>query len=300
MAIGVSALLHCAVISFVKVPPAPLPVQSVSLNIVPETPQNQVTLPPQIVSPPETSTLIQPKETRFRSERDSSTEKETIKRGDGGGAPGPVTPPEPKQSSPSKKAKQPLTLKDAGLIAKYSKPSEQEQRPDDTADREPDIFSRAPGSGAAFYGTRGSPDYLPELPDGDLTLLNTKASQYAVFVRRVATRVFGEMRQSGWDFLRASDIIAISDMATVEITMDLSGNLDSIALTESSGSSRFDGVLREAVRKGAGDKNPPPSAALSDGKIHFVFKSRSWVRPIVTRAGTPSEQRWLLLGTGLK
>lgn len=281
-------------------PPVPLPIEAVSLNIIPEPPQNRVSLPPQIVSPPDTPTLIPPKETRFRSERDSFTEKETIKRGDGGGIPGPVTPPQKQKPISPKKDKQPLTLKDNELLAKYSKPTEQEKRPDDSADRETEVFSRAPGTGAAFHGTLGVPDYLPELPDGDLTLLNTKASQYAVFVRRVATRVFGEMRQAGWDFLRASDIIAISDMATVEIVMDLSGNLDSITLTESSGSSRFDGVLREAVRKGAGDKNPPPSAALSDGKIHFVFKSRSWVRPIVTRAGTPSEQRWLLLGTGLK
>src|SRR5690606_20546577 len=67
-------------------------------------------------------------------------------------------------------------------------------------------FSRPAGSGARFIGASGAPDHLPSLPDGDITLLNTKANQFAVFVRRVATQVFGELRLTGWESLLASDI----------------------------------------------------------------------------------------------
>ena len=53
------------------------------------------------------------------------------------------------------------------------------------------------GTGAKFFGNSGSTDYLPNLPDGDITLLNTKADHFAVFVRRVAARVFAALRSSG-------------------------------------------------------------------------------------------------------
>ena len=39
-------------------------------------------------------------------------------------------------------------------------------------------------------GPRGSADYLPNVRQGDITLLNTKADRFAPFVRRVGMRVF--------------------------------------------------------------------------------------------------------------
>lgn len=317
LTIALSALAHLIVISAIKLPPPAVPPQDIALNFIDPAPQNPVQN--QLVTMPELQDIAPPKDTRYKSEKDSFADKESIKRGDLGGAVGNPQPPTPTnietkaESAPTQKAKspplvkmqptqkKPLLLRDENLLAKFAKKEDKKTSATEEAPAPPSKeFSRAPGSGAAFFGTAGVPDYLPELPDGDLTLLNTKAVQFAVFVQRVAVRVFGEMRQAGWELLRAADIANISEDAIVEATIDKKGNIVSISVKNSSGSSRFDGILREAVRKGIIDRNPPPAAAQDDGNIHFEFHSRSWVRPIITPHGAPSEQRWLLLGTGLR
>lgn len=161
-------------------------------------------------------------------------------------------------------------------------------------------FSRPAGSGARFVGTAGSSDYLPDLPDGDITLLNAKADQYAVFVRRVASQVFSQLRSTGWETLGARDILQIRDYVTVEAVLSPSGVLLGVKLAGSSGNDRFDRSLVEAARKGTRDPNPPAGARAEDGNIHFIFQSKSWVQGAVHgRTGTPFERRWLLLATGL-
>ncbi len=280
----------------------------------------------QIVSPSDIQNNLIPEKQSYLSDTNNQVEKEMLKRGDAGGIPGERAPekavPEikevPKKEASKKETekkeiekkevpqkRQELKLSDQGLLAKYSTNSQANKKQNQDSDQQelsqqPREFSRATGTGAAFFGTSGVPDYLPQLPDGDLTLLNTKASQHAVFVRRVASRVFGEMRQSGWDYLLAQDIYRIKEMVTVEAVLDLAGKIISIKITDGSGSSKFDEILLAAAKKGAEDKNPPPSAVAEDGNIHFIFKSRSWTRPAMSRSGQPTEQRWLLLGTGLK
>jgi len=318
LGITLSFVLHIVSLIYIKSAPLPTSYPEINVTLVNlKDLEKQFKDSTQIVSAPDTNNNLIPKETRFESDKNTAVEKEAIKRGDSGGIPAPpaetkpaqrqIEKPEAKkvaQPAPTKKRVAPpkeLKLRDNDLLAKYSAtktaPAEDKNSITTPATRE---FSRAPGTGAAFYGTQGVPDYLPELPDGDLTLLNTKASLFAVFVRRVATRVFGEMRQAGWDYLFANDINKISNMATVEAVINLKGDLVSVTLLDGSGSSRFDEVLVAAVKKGSTDKNPPPAAVATDGNIHFIFKSRSWVRPVITRSGTPSQQRWLLLGTGLQ
>ena len=317
LTIALSALAHLIVISAIKLPPPAIPPEEISLNFIEPAPQNPIQR--QLVTMPEHLNPAPPKETRLTSEKYSFAEKESLKRGDLGGLPGAPQPKtvskmesktEPSQNQKAKSPplakmqpseKKPLRLRDENLLAKYAKKEEKKSSFSEQTPTPPSKeFSRAPGSGAAFFGTAGVPDYLPELPDGDLTLLNTKAVQFAVFVQRVAVRVFGEMRQAGWELLRAADIAHIAEDAVVEAVIDKTGNIVSINVKNSSGSSRFDGVLREAVRKGIIDRNPPAAAAKDDGNIHFEFHSRSWVRPIITPRGVQSEQRWLLLGTGLR
>lgn len=162
-------------------------------------------------------------------------------------------------------------------------------------------FSRPTGSGARFLGERGSADHLPNLPDGDITLLNTKANKFAVFVRRVATQVFSQLRSSGWQNLSASDVHSISDFSVVRAVLSKQGELLSVRLEKPSGSRSFDLVLRGAVNIGAGDPHPPAEAAAADGNIHFLFYSKSWTRMGSSgRRGGVSEKRWLLLATGLE
>lgn len=162
-------------------------------------------------------------------------------------------------------------------------------------------FSRPYGSGAAFIGTFGTPDLLPNLPDGDLTLLNTKASKFAVFVRRVATQVFAQIRSVGWSTITGIEINQASDYVTLSATMSPQGDLIALNLATSSGSPSFDQLVLNATRKGAKDSNPPRDALASDGNIHFIFKSRSWAQLTTDpRNGAPSERRWIMLATGLE
>ncbi len=162
-------------------------------------------------------------------------------------------------------------------------------------------FSRPSGTGAKVFGTRGSSDFLPNLPDGDITLLNTKASQFAVFVRRVALQVFGALRSSGWERLSASDIHAMQRSSVVRAILSKEGKLLSVRIETPSGSSRFDEVLKGAAQKGAADPHPPAGAEASDGNIHFIFQARSWSRRGASgRNGAIRERRWLMLATGLE
>ncbi|MCB0331104.1 MAG: energy transducer TonB, partial [Bdellovibrionales bacterium] len=137
-------------------------------------------------------------------------------------------------------------------------------------------FSRPAGSGARFLGNSGSSDFIPQLPDGDITLLNAKASKFAVFVRRVATRVFSELRASGWETLSSSDISRMKDFSTIHAVLSPEGKLLSVRVEGQSGSSTFDQVLNRAVQGGASDPHPPEGALAADGNIHFIFKARSW------------------------
>lgn len=212
----------------------------------------------------------------------------------------------PGRGAPHHPLKQ-LLLDESTTIAKFgNRPSPQSGQNLEQSARaaRPDAggyqtFSRPPGSGAKFLGASGVPDYLPNLPDGDITLLNAKANLFAVFVRRVASQVFGALRTVGWETMSGGEIARIANFSTVEAVLSPTGDLLKISLVESSGSSRFDDVLSEAARRGAKDRNPPKGAAASDGNIHFIFKARSWVDVGTGRGGGPFERRWILLGTGL-
>ena len=169
------------------------------------------------------------------------------------------------------------------------------------APTDPEPFSRTPGSGARIIGFNGTSDYLPDIPDGDITLLNAKADKYAVFVRRVATQVFNQLRQSGWDTLQARDIQGIRGYAVVRAVLSPQGRLLSVELISSCDSARFDEALRQSVKTGARDPNPPADAIASDGNFRFIFMAKSWVRAHSDpRSGMLGEQRWLLLKSGLE
>ena len=142
--------------------------------------------------------------------------------------------------------------------------------------------------------------YLPNLPDGDMTLLNTKAEYFAVFVRRVATRVFSELRLSGWEILSKDDIRMINSFSEIEAIMSLDGNILNVKLLSSSGSSSFDDILKHAVKVAGKDNNPPANAKAADNLIHFIFQAKSWSKMGTNPNGSLGERRWLLLSTGLK
>jgi hypothetical protein len=229
--------------------------------------------------------------------------------------------PPPKEAQPEKapqpeQAKQPtqkrelnvkdLTLDKSTLAMKFGttpKPAASSKSAQSAPQNlsEYQAFSRPPGSGAAFLGNAGISDHLPNLPDGDITLLNAKANIYASFVRRVAIQVFTQLRSQGWERLSGQQIRQLSGFTTIEAVLSPDGKFIRAELLDSSGSDAFDGVVRLSVTNGARDPNPPEGARAKDGLIHFIFKARSWSQFGVNRvSGAPVEQRWLLLATGLE
>lgn len=144
--------------------------------------------------------------------------------------------------------------------------------------------------------TQGVPDFLPDIPDGDITLLNAKADRFAVFVRRVALQVFGAIRKRNWQEIPIQELSKLRNFVTIHAIMSPKGEFISASIESSSGSHPFDLTVSNATQDGTWDQNPPPEAAASDGNIHFIFQARSWGRQ---NPNGVTQQRWLLMGTGL-
>jgi hypothetical protein len=120
----------------------------------------------------------------------------------------------------------------------------------------------------------GTLDFLPDVREGDITLLNTKAELFAPFVRRVAVRVF----QNLLILLRRElpNLVGTAEeTVTLEAVMTRSGDLASLTIKERSsdlsvGSGR---MLQQACRQGFFDRNPPAGAESDDGQIHFLLRT---------------------------
>jgi hypothetical protein len=333
LAIGLSFLLHIGFFVYLLIaPPVNTTLASNVITVSIEPPQAlrepTTKIARQIVHP--TNNTEAPKiPTNLMSDHDSAAEKEQIKRGDAPeaapiraavskNASAPAQQKAPPANQPSKSAakekpsKAPprireLALDDSTLKDKFGiKPSDRptlEEAGQGKSSKPLENYrpyARAAGSGAALLGVTGTTDFLPNLPDGDITFLNAKANRFAVFVRRVAEQVFGELRRTGWDTLTRGDVEQVSDFVTIKATLSPTGELIAAIMQSQSGSARFDTVVLHAVQKGANDRNPPQEAALPDGNFHFTFQARSWSRGAPSRHGGLSERRWLLLGTGLE
>ena len=125
----------------------------------------------------------------------------------------------------------------------------------------------------ALPGPIGTPDVLPDIRQGNLTFLNAKANRFAPFVRRVALRVFQHLIIFQRKNLQINDVVAASNLSTIEAKIDTQGNLKKLIIQTRSGSYAVDEALLRACENGAWDENPPPEAIAEDGMIHFIFRS---------------------------
>ncbi len=122
-------------------------------------------------------------------------------------------------------------------------------------------------------GHRGTFDFLPNIQRGDVTLLNTKANEFAPFVRRVGERVFQHLviRQRA---LELQQILSAHDAVEMRVTLDARGKLKTVRVENHSGSASMDDTLTEAVNTAAFDNNPPKAAANASGEFEFVFAAQ--------------------------
>lgn len=239
-------------------------------------------LPKQIVSSSVSKEKVRDQLTRFLSDKDTYVDKEQVRRGDA--------------SYVEKSPQQKKHTQKPSVAASYVKSTHSERALITTGSAPAKTALFLPGSDIAFALKNGSQDYLPDIPDGEITLLNAKASKYALFVRRVAEKVFGELRASHWRILSIMDAKRANNVTTITATLSPSGKLVDVKIQESSGSAQFDQTVYQSVRNGAWDLNPPSGALGSDGNIHFVFQSQVKSSFAPTSSG---EARWLMLGTGL-
>jgi hypothetical protein len=275
----------------------------------------------QIVSPPDQGEEKEPENARFLSDRNNTVKEERIHRGEP--APGdpdsahkappqPVAKPNPERahaaeperarSNPQLAALPKLDqlLPSAGDLIREGVVRPEAAAPPPAVEAQAskqrnDLLSH--GDPWRGRGRGGSMDFLPAIREGDITLLNTKAEQFAPFVRRVAVRVFENfiilLRRS-----YANGEVSAEEEVSVEAVMDKSGRLVSLTTKERSATSALatDRSLQSALHEGFFDRNPPPGAESNDGNIHFMFVAR------VIGVADPSGRRvpaWALLGTGL-
>ena len=142
------------------------------------------------------------------------------------------------------------------------------------ADPRRDLVSAPPPKPGFFGGPRGTFDSLPDVGQGSMTMLNTKADRFAPFVRRVGTRVFQNLLIFQRQHLALNDIIAAHEAVTVRCLLDKEGRLKDVMVEDRSGSLAVDQTLLDALREAAFDANPPPSAANAKGEFEFLFESR--------------------------
>jgi len=293
----------------------------------PEAPQaeppaeRKLPLPEQIVQPPDAGQNVAPPDTRFKSDRDVTVEKQQVKRGEpkpGESAPGESAaaeavkpPPRPKPPAPKPQPARPgvpgrpkppqvaalpsidTLLPNALKLAQEGYGQPPEPPPAERVERR---LARGGADGLFIpTGPTGTFDYLPDIREGDITLLNTKADVFAPFVRRVAVRVFQNMLIALKRDLTYSNI---STQEAVEAQAIMSPAGDMIGFSIGKRSTRvslsLDRRLQQACTVGFFDRNPPPGARAKDGNIYFVFEAGFEAQP------TPQGLAWYVrLGTGL-
>ena len=189
----------------------------------------------------------------------------------------------PLQGDPkARKAKPQLFARPDDVLAKGWLSTDGETEDEEEVQRTPpsgnELLAMAPPPARENFltmpGPRGTLDYLPDVRKGNLTFLNTKASRFAPFVRRVAQRVFQHLLIRQRRNLQVDDVVAARNHVQLQAKLDDKGVLRGVTLHTRSGSYAVDESLLDACQQGAWDENPPPEAKSEDGFYHFIFRSR--------------------------
>jgi hypothetical protein len=149
-------------------------------------------------------------------------------------------------------------------------------------------------------GRRGAPDYLPNVRDGNVTMLNAKADRFAPFVRRVGLRVFQGFSMDFKHEISSGAVRDGKDNVQVEAVMSRDGKRMDVYLRQHNGDLAVDRLLLGNLSDHIFfDENPPAEAVAADGCIHFVFALNAVVSHDRDRSrpGQPGAQ-WVM-GAGL-
>lgn len=283
--------------------PEPPPAVEPAPPAPPPAPEKKIPLPEQqIVSPPDAGkNEPPPPDTRLLSDQDTHVEEQMVKRGQpkpGDESPGKAEDFKAAQAPKSAKPQRgrggerspqvaalpgldrlmpdALRLAEEGYgTAELARAQEAEEAQQPRRDAH-----HADGLWIPPSGPTGTLDFLPDVREGNITLLNTKAEVFAPFVRRVAVRVF----QNFWISLRrdlGSSTLPTLETVEAEAVMDPRGEM--ILFTINRRSTRIsmasDRRLQQACNDGFFDRNPPPGARAADGNIHFILRTNVELGP---------------------
>jgi len=285
-----------------KVPAPPAPAQQAA----PAQPPPVLIPERQIVSPPDAGEEKEPEKTHLLSDRNNTVKEEMVHKaepaaGDPDAKPAPpqeakvpkvehpAASSKPQAAPKSQPAHEPAhtqvaslpkldqllpptgDLINEGLVRPQAAPPEPAPQQQASVQRNDLLRHGDPWRTGSTHG--GSLDFLPSVREGDITMLNTKAEQFAPFVRRVAVRVFENFRILLRRSIDARSAESVEEFATIEAIMDKQGRLLSIQPKDRSGNAALatDRNLQAATREGFFDRNPPPGAEAADGNIHFLF-----------------------------
>jgi hypothetical protein len=270
--------------------------------------QQRLPVPKKQMVAPSDAPEQKPDQTNLFSDRDSKTVEETIKHGEP--AP-PAKPPQARAersaadaTHPETRAKGDARGTDRGAttdsVAKSSQASTDTKplvglsdlfvRPSTLA-RDPSLLKGESGDDAKTAdggkrdlamlerpdlwsdpGPRGSTDYLPNVREGNVTMLNAKADKFAPFVRRVGLRVFQGFSMEFKRMVLSGATMDGTDSVQVEAVMSRDGKRVDVVLRQHDGPLGTDRVLLANLdERMFFDDNPPAGAVAADGRIHFVF-----------------------------
>lgn len=125
-------------------------------------------------------------------------------------------------------------------------------------------------------------DYLPDVPEGDTTRLNTqilsiggdsgilgKDTKYYSYFQRIRNTL--ELLWHPENALKGEKLTKSKFITTLLVTLNRDGSLDNIKILTYSGIDRLDMEAIKSLEKGSPFSNPPEGLIEKDGKIRFPF-----------------------------
>ena len=269
-------------------PPAPVPEK--------EEPEEEIPDDAQVVEVPEQEDVEKPKEvdTKFVSNKTTRTEKETrsrVAQRSERKAPGNVSVEKPSEVA-SKESQSPdptVTTKEqekelqvADVTNVLPEADRGEAKPETVLERgdKPKILMPATSDAAtlaniqALSGDFTTTDHLPDIEDGDSTVLNANRYKYADFFLRVKSAV--EKHWKPVDVYRRRDptgrAYGVKDRYTLlRVTLNDRGEVLRLLTTRNSGLDFMDAEAKSAFERAQPFPNPPDGLVNTKNEVVFEF-----------------------------
>jgi len=128
-----------------------------------------------------------------------------------------------------------------------------------------------------FQVASANSNYLPDVDDGAVTMLNTERFVYYSFFHRISDQVYPQWQKQIHETvarMSEADVRRIQDreLTTVlDVVVRPDGIIEDAVVTRSSGVEQIDEAARRAFLECRQFPNPPKGLVKEDGKLHLAF-----------------------------